>query len=301
VLTAAGSGWDASNVFNPAAVAEDEGVTLLYRGETPSPQAGPRNLVSALGLAFSDDGVVFRRHGRPVLTGEEWYERTAGCEDPRVVRIEGRYVLTYTAFDGTTARLCLADSDDLRTWTKRGPMFSGRGAAEAPAGVSRDAKFEDLGWTKSGAILPEQVHGRWWMYFGDTDIWAAWSEDLIDWIRVPQPVLQRRPGRFDSRLVEPGPPPLLTSQGILLIYNAADDDLRYSVAQCLIDPEQPTQVIRRSGEPLLEPETFGERSGEVPNVVFAEGLVRFRGRWLLYYGMADSAIGLAYAVGDLSL
>jgi predicted GH43/DUF377 family glycosyl hydrolase len=135
------------------------------------------------------------------------------------------------------------------------------------------------------------------MYFGDTDIWAAYSEDLRHWEVVETPVLSPRAGRFDGRLVEPGPPPLLTAEGIWLIYNSADEGLRYAVSQALFAADDPTRLLWRDDRPLLEPTTAGEIEGQVPRVVFAEGLVRFRDQWLLYYGMADSRIGVAVAEG----
>src|SRR5262249_4610866 len=161
-----------------------------------------------IGLAHSSDGFRFERHPTPVMEATEPYELPGGCEDPRLVRIDDRFYLTYTAYDGQTARLCLAESDSLERWIKQGPLFPERG------------------WTKPGATLHQPIHGRYWMSFGDPPLWAAHSTDLPRWEVVEPPVLSRRPGQFDSRLVEPGPPPLLTSDGIWLIYNSADADLR---------------------------------------------------------------------------
>ena len=89
------------------------------------------------------------------------------------------------------------------------------------------------------------------------------------------------------------PPPLMTDEGILLLYNGADDDLVYASGQALIDADDPTHVVARSEDPFLEPSAQLEYEGQVPNVVFIEGLVRFQDRWFLYYGMGDSGIGVA--------
>jgi predicted GH43/DUF377 family glycosyl hydrolase len=131
------------------------------------------------------------------------------------------------------------------------------------------------------------------MYFGDTNIWAAHSPDGIQWTTIQEPVLRPRDGHFDSRLVEPGPAPIRTDDGILLIYNGADDDLVYGVGQVLLDPENPTQVLDRTAQPFLSPTTELERGGQISNVVFAEGLARLGNTWFLYYGMGDSGIGVA--------
>lgn len=276
ILLPTGSTWEAKDVFNPATWADDETVYMLYRAED-STGIGTWNGTSRIGLATSSDGLRFDRIPDPVLEPTEPWELPGGCEDPRLVKIEDTFYLTYTAFDGDTARLALATSPDLHTWTKHGLMFP------------------DRGWTKSGAILPTPIDGTYWMYFGDTNLWAAYSTDRIHWTVVEDPVLTPRDGAFDSRLVEPGPPPLMTEDGILLLYNGANDSLRYATGQALFDPEDPTQLLARSETPFLEPTARLEETGQVPNVVFIEGLVRFRGRWHLYYGMGDSGIGVALA------
>ena len=106
-------------------------------------------------------------------------------------------------------------------------------------------------------------------------------------------ILGRRPGMFDSRVVEPGPPPMMTPEGILLVYNGADDRLVYRTGWALFDRHDPTRVIARSARPIFEPERGWELAGQVPNVVFVEGLVRDGDRWLFYYGGADKHIGVA--------
>ena len=122
----------------------------------------------------------------------------------------------------------------------------------------------------------------------------ASSTDLVTWSDVlDRPVLPRREGRFDSRVTEPGPPPIVTDAGILLIYNGADDRLVYRTGWALFDRQDPTRLLARSDRPLFEPTTTWEKVGQVPNVVFVEGLVVEPTRWLLYYGGADKYVGVA--------
>lgn len=274
ILTPRGDTWEAKDVFNPAAWSEGDSVWLLYRAEDTT-GTGRWHGTSRIGLAHSPDGLRFEREPEPVLVPTEEWELPGGCEDPRVVKVGDTFWLTYTAYDGETARLALASSPDLHSWTKHGRIFP------------------DRGWTKSGAILGTPIRGTYWMYFGDTSIWAAHSTDLLNWTVVEEPVLRPRPGTFDERLVEPGPPPLLTEQGILLLYNAADSALVYRAGQALFDPDDPTRLIARSETPFLTPTTVLEQTGQVANVVFAEGLVDFRDQWFLYFGMGDSGIGVA--------
>ncbi len=229
-------------------------------------------------LADSSDGVHFRRLNITVLYPTLKWEIGSGCEDPGIVEVNGTYYMTYTAYDGETARLALARSKDLIHWEKLGLVLP------------------DWGWCKSGAILPVKVNGRYIMYFGDSNIWIAYSSDMIHWVTDRDwAVLRPRKGFFDSKLVEPGPPPILTDHGILLIYNGADEDNRYSIGWVLFSLDDPSKVIARSSEPILEPTLLWERDGQVPNVVFATSLVDTGDKWLLYYGSADTYVGLAVA------
>ena len=307
--------WEEKDVFNPAAVVRNGLVHLLYRAEdTVGRFAG----TSRIGLATSRDGLMFARRPEPVLypakDAFQQYEWEGGCEDPRVVETDdGRYVMTYTAYDGKTARLCVAESRDLIAWTKHGPAF-----AKAAEGRYRDR------WSKSGAIVCElradrvvatRIDNRYWMYWGDTDLFLASSPDLVSWTPVERPAEGERPaglasaltprrGRFDSALVEPGPPAMVTPRGILLLYNSANrqaagdptlPEMAYSAGQALFDLKDPGALISRTTAPFLSVRTEHETIGQVGNVCFVEGLVRFNGRWLLYYGMGDSKIGVAAA------
>jgi beta-1,2-mannosidase len=305
--------WEAKDVFNPAAIVRSGLVHLIFRAQdTVGRPAG----TSRLGLATSRDGIHFERRPTPVLYPDNdamrRYEWEGGCEDPRVVETEGgKYLLTYTTYDGTTARLAVASSTDLLRWTKHGLAFQG-------------GQFRDR-WSKSGAIvcrregsrtIAARIAGRYWMYWGDTDIFLATSENGLDWMPVERPgstegaatlasIVSPRQRRFDSALVEPGPPALLTADGILLLYNGAnrrtsgDPDLpemAYSGGQALFDPQDPAAIIGRATSPFITIRTAHEVTGQVGNVCFVEGLVAFNGRWLLYYGMGDSRIGVASAL-----
>jgi predicted GH43/DUF377 family glycosyl hydrolase len=283
ILEPRGSGFEAAGVFNPAVVKHDGRYVMLYRAQDAKK-------TSRLGLATSSDGVHFTREPEPVLVPEAEYERDGGVEDPRLVKIGATFYLTYTAYDGKDAQLALATSSNLRRWHRRGVIM--------PANRGR----WNVHWTKAGAILDAPVNGKWWMYYmadaaGAYDqMGVAWSDDLVRWTEaLDAPVLPRRPGMFDSRVVEPGPPPILTPDGILLVYNGADDRLVYRTGWALFDGSDPTRVLSRSDTPIFEPQRPWEIAGQVPNVVFVEGLVREGPRWLFYYGGADSRVGVAEA------
>ena len=296
--------WAFKDVFNPATVVRGDTLLMIFRAED---SIGRHAGTSRLGLAYSFDGLRFEKEPEPVFyPGEDFmkkYEWEGGCEDPRIVESEdGRYLMTYTAYDGQTARLCVAGSSDLRRWTKQGLAF-GEGA------------YRDL-WSKSGAmvcrregdrLVATRIDGRYWMYWGDKSMHLAYSDDLLSWTPLTagdslRVVLPYRPGFFDSDLVEPGPPALLTEAGIRLIYNARNygpqrlatlPEGTYCAGQALFDAADPARLLQRTGEPFFCPERDYEVSGQVNRVVFLEGLSPFQDRWFLYYGTADSKIAVA--------
>jgi predicted GH43/DUF377 family glycosyl hydrolase len=170
----------------------------------------------------------------------------------------------------------------------------------------------NVGWTKSGAIVPEKINGKYWMYWLGTaadktdQTGLSYSTDLVHWTEATQtPVLPRRPGMFDSRVVEPGPPPILTKQGIVLIYNGADDHLVYRTGVAIFDRRDPRKLLSRTDQPSFAPEKDWEKVGQVPNVTFVEamvlvktkdeGLVQKDYRYFFYYGAADKYVGVAEA------
>jgi predicted GH43/DUF377 family glycosyl hydrolase len=153
------------------------------------------------------------------------------------------------------------------------------------------------------------VNGKYWMYFGVPDLHIATSDNLLDWTPLEDAdgrlvrVLSPRPGYFDSWLVEAGPPALLGPKGILVLYNAGNSATYgqpglparvYTGGQALFDARTPFKLIARSDAPFIRPTESYERTGQyAEGTTFVEGLVPFRGRWFLYYGTADSRVGVA--------
>ena len=313
--------WEERNVLNPAAIVKNDTVFMLYRAQD---QWG----TSRIGLAYSTDGLHFEKRATPVFFPDqdpqktfEWNYRKEegvpysldckscyfdGVEDPRIVQSEtGSYIMTYTAYDGKTAQMSIASSKDLIHWEKHGLIL-------------KDDKYKDY-WSKSGSIVTQRmgnqqvavkIKGTYWMYFGDTNLFMATSEDLIHWTPLedaekgtPVSVLNPRSGYFDSRLVEPGPYALYDeNKGILLIYNASnaanfnDPELpkfTYAAGQALFNAEAPYKLEKRTRSYFIYPDKEYEKVGEVNEVCFVEGLVYFNNQWFLYYGTADSKIAVA--------
>lgn len=284
VVSPQGAIWESAGTFNPAVVVHNGKFVMLYRAQDA---AG----TSRLGYAESSDGIHFTRRAEPVLSPEADYEKEGGVEDPRLQMIGNTYYLTYTGYNKKDAQLCLATSKDLLHWERKGvilPAYKGNW---------------NQGWTKSGAIAPEKIDGKFWMYWLGTaadktdQMGLSFSDDLTHWTEATRtPVLPRRPGKFDSRVVEPGPPPLLTKDGLVLVYNGADDKLVYRTGVAVFDRKDPRKLISRTDNPIFEPEKEWEKAGQVPNVIFVEGMARQGNRWLFYYGGADKYVGVAEAL-----
>ena len=291
VLRPSGDGWQSANVYNPAAAVHDDRVVLLYRAHSD-------DRVSRIGYAVSDDGLHFEVETSPVLEPTEAYEE-GGCEDPRLTCIDGVFHLTYTGFDGTSALLCLATSTDLRSWTKHGPLFPDLDTWKTVEWAK--AHRSGRPWNKAGGIVPIQIGGRWHMYVGEGAIYHATSPDLRTWTVDDAPLVEGRPGTWDADLVEVGAPPVVVDDRLVMLVNGASFISRekglvdYRCGQISFALDDPRRLVERTDEPWLAPSTPEERAGLVPNVTFVEGLVRFRGRWLAYYGQSDTTTGVAVA------
>lgn len=286
VLRPAAPPWMEAGAFNPAAIVREGKTVLLFR-------ARDTQGTSRIGYAESADGLHFKIDPHPALEPAAPYEIGGGVEDPRVLRIGTIYYMTYTGYNRHDAQLCLATSTDLRHWRRRGVILPAYHGAWI------------TGWTKSGAIVPERINGKWWMYYlgtrrdpdgKDRDYMGlARSDDLLHWSdATKQPVLDRRPSGFDDRVMEPGPPPLVTSAGILLLYNGANDKLVYGPGWILFDRADPRRVLARCEKPFMQPSLVWERVGTVPNVIFLEGVTARSDDPLDltgYYGGADRYTG----------
>lgn len=304
--------WQKADVFNPGAIVKNDTVFLLFRAEdNPAAILGGRT--SRIGLAYSTNGIDFTKHPKPVLFPDndkfsQW-DQPGGIEDPRIVETpDGTYIMLYTSWNKDIARLSSATSTDLKNWTKQGPVFEN----------AYNGKFLNE-WSKSGSIVTELVNGRliakkingkYLMYWGELFVNLATSSNGVDWeptltetgelLHSFKPTLND----FDSHLTEPGPPALFTDAGILLLYNGKNlsgegstdkfPEGTYCGGQVLFDKNDPTKMIERLDTPFICPSLPHEVSGQYKaGTTFIEGLVYFKDKWFLYYGTADSMVGLA--------
>ncbi len=220
--------WEALHTFNPAAIVRNGKVYVLYRAEDNSGAMEIGGHTSRLGLAESDDGIHFKRMPAPVFYPAEDDQKArewpGGVEDPRIVeREDGTYVLTYTQWNRTDLFGRHCEFERPEHWTKHGPAF-----LTASSGKYATLKYKSAGIVTrldKGRLIAAKIDGRYWMYWGEGSIRLATSADLIHWDPVegaqgrPVELLRPRAGHFDSTFPETGPPPVLTSAGIVVLYN----------------------------------------------------------------------------------
>lgn len=309
--------WKSMATFNPAAIVKNDTLFVLFRSEEKRGNDGIGSHTSRIGLAYSVDGVNYTILPEPIFCptndSQKEYEYPGGTEDPRIVETEdGKFVMTYTQWNQKVPRLAVATSDDLRNWKKHGPILE----------EWKDGKYHNQE-SKSGAIVTRlidgklkatKINGKYWMYFGVPHIWLASSADLVNWEPVENyegnlsPVLSPRPGYFDSWLVEAGPPPVLTDEGIVVLYNAGNSEnigqkglanRVYTGGQALFDKNEPWKLLERQNVPFIEPKLDFEKSGQYKDgTTFIEGLVYFKKDWFLFYGTADSMVGVVKLILD---
>jgi len=258
--------WESKLVFNPAAVFQNGLFNLLYR-------AVGDDDISRIGYAVSADGYEFLRFDKPVFSPRGIAE-SKGCEDPRIVSLGNTYYMTYTAYSLKGIRVSLASTRNFIQWERHGVVL--------PDMENKDA-----------VLFPEKVNGRYVMLHRPMDpprsIWIAYSDDLLAWgdsKKVMTPV----EGRWDSVGIGSASPPVRTDKGWLLIYHGIDEMSVYRLGVVLLDLNDPSRVIRRHPDPILEPEEDYELRGEVREVVFGCGICEVEDRYFIYYGAADRVI-----------
>jgi len=320
--------WETKKLYNPGIIFYDNKYHMFYRAV-----GSDENWKSSIGYASSDDGENFQKFNDPLLSGETEFEKR-GLEDPRITKIDDIFYMSYAAYDGITPRLSIATSLDLKNWQKQDFAFSDWQFAQA-GGIFTSfdddnkpfVKPQSAEWSKSGAIFPEKINGKFLMLFGEHRIWFATSDDGIKWVGDQTPFLgPRSENYFDNTFVETGPPPIKTEKGWLVLYHGIDEKNCYRIGFLLLDLDDPRKILWRSDEPIFEPKENYETSGMVdvmpggtdkmekmsdfelnnfiaeknskgamPKIVFCCGAVVVNGTLRIYYGASDSVICTATA------
>lgn len=236
--------------------------------------------LSHLRLAWSEDGVAFTAETAPALSGRAPLS-TFGVEDCRVVEIDGRFLLTYTAVSEWGVGVGLSETRDWRAFVHHGIVIPPH--------------------NKDCAIFPRRVGGEYWclhrpsgLGLGGNFIWVARSPDLLHW-GGHACIAQTRPGAWDEERIGGGAAPIETDRGWLELYHGASKKDGYSLGALLLDRDDPTRVLARSAEPLFRPEAPYELTGFYGKVVFTNGHVVEGDRVTVYYGAADEVVCAATA------
>lgn len=319
LLSKSGLAFESEGVCNPAAIRVGDSVNLYYR-------AVRKGNHSTVGFCRLEGPLtVADRWKKPLISPEFEYEQH-GVEDPRIVMIEGKYYLTYTAFDGVNALGALAISDDGIHFEKKGilvPQLPYTEFAELQKQTGRVSEryhtdhqlyatlpkpiHEIQLWDKDVIFFPRKINGQFVFLHRirpgiqlvaiedlaslTPEYWKAYLENLQDHILL-DPVYAH-----ESKYIGGGCPPIETDSGWLMIYHGAEDTAEGTVysacAAALLDPDDPGKVIARLPNALFAPEYQWEKKGVVNNVVFPTGTSIFGDTLFIYYGAADTRLACA--------
>jgi predicted GH43/DUF377 family glycosyl hydrolase len=267
-----------NSIFNAGAIKFDGGYLLLCRVEMPSGR-------SSFVLAKSKNGVNFKVDSKPCLTPEdhgEYYKYTEwGIEDPRIVKLDDSYFITYTGYSKFMPLVMLAETKDFNTFKIHGPITE-------PS-------------NKDCSIFPEKINGYYWKMDrpsceGRSDIWLSKSPDLFYW-GEHKFLIEPTAGTWEQNKIGGSTPPVRTKDGWLLLYHGVRGfgiSYIYKIGVMLLDINDPSKIIGKSNEPIVLPDHDYERIGDVGNVVFTNGwVVEDNGDVNIYYSGADMNICLA--------
>lgn len=304
--------WEALVTTNPGAWHdEDSGkVVLIYRA------AGNDHLHRIyLGLATSEDGFNFHRSSdQPFLaTSDESHWDAGSVEDPRIVKFDDWYFITYAAVPvlpgqywlNKGARFQIADRSNAfpialkENLTRTGLLLTKDFRQVYRAGYISDATVDD----RDVIIFPEKVGSKFvtlhrpMQFCGEgfsnarPAIWIAFSDDLLEHKRMR--LLAQVEYEWEADKIGGAAPPIRTEDGWLMLYHAVGKDKRYRVGAMLLDLNDPTCILARTPAPIYEPEAWYEMDGIYPGITFPCGNVVIGETLFVYYGGADQYCGVA--------
>lgn len=307
--------WENLVTCNPAAWYESGKFSLLYR-------AAGNDLEHHIyiGLAESDDGFHFRRvQSAPVLAPTPDNFDAGTVEDPRVVRFSNEYYLTYAFRPYSPGQYWKYEYDQVVAppHAPEAPKCLSRNVGNTALAVSTDLRtFKKIGRVTEPSLddrdvilFPEKIGGRFYMlhrpkeYVGAAygteypAIWIKSSDDLMSW-NVPSKLLMKGREWWEEK-IGGSAPPLRTDAGWLMLYHGVDRNFVYRVGACILDIDDPTKVLYRTRDFILEPETPFEKEGLYKwGVVFPTGNVIVDGTLYVYYGASDQYCCVATAHVD---
>ena len=278
--------WEAKATFNPAAIYEDGKVHIIYR-------AMSHDDTSVFGYASSVDGIhIDERLSMPIYVPRASFEQklrpgNSGCEDPRLTKLDNRFYMFYTAFDGYIPRVAFTSisvKDFLaKRWNWEMPIVI------TPPGID----------DKDSCLLSKKINGKYVIFHRAQENMRI---NFVESLAFKENQLLEHSGYlikpmkeyWDNRKFGISPPPLATKKGwLLLFHRVTKPESIYKVEALLLDIDNPTKVIAETDATLFEPETDYEKIGQISNVVFPCGAVLLKNEIFLYYGGADEVVGVA--------
>lgn len=266
--------WEAGGIFAPAVVHDNGKWRMLYR-------AYGKDKISRLGYAESDDGIVWKKYKRPRVVPDKSLLESSGVEDPRIIKMVDKYLISYTAFAETKryvkTRIRILETYDFIKFKHITPSFM------------KHWRKND----KDGVLFPEKINGLYYMLHRlEPNIQFSSSSNLRRWSDAAI-MLAPSAQKWESWKIGAGAPPIKTSIGWLAFYHGVSCDKKYSMGAAIFDCNAPSKVLYRLPYPVLTPEALYEREGVVPNVVFGTSAIEVGNEYRLYYGASDDAIAAA--------
>lgn len=310
--------FECDGVLNPAVIKDNENIHLFYR-------AVAKGNISTIGYCLLSNPLqIQERFNYPVIVTEFEYEKH-GVEDPRIVKIDDIFYLTYTAYDGINALGALATSKDLKVWKKHGIIVPEITYEEfkffTEIDKSHDEKYvrfnefqishqenteEVYLWCKNLVFFPRKINNKFYFLLRikpDIQIVAGIEkiEDLTSsfwnnyFLHFKEHIVISPKHQHEISYIGSGCPPIETAQGWVIIYHGVHDSVEgyvYSACVALLDLDNPEKEISRLPYPLFEPQEKWELKGEVNNVCFPTGSVLEDDTLYIYYGAADQRIAV---------
>ena len=300
--------WEKEGVFNPGVIVENNQIHIIYR-------AIRCENYSRLGYLKLKSEKEIEKYEYPIITPTEDYEKQ-GVEDPRITKIDNKYLLTYTAYDGKNARIAVAESENLLNFRKLGIISPNLTFLEAINITETDRyknfwkkQIQEKGeniiiWDKDGCLFPEKINGKYALLHRiEPDIQIVYFEDFFElkhkdfweeyFRKFEEKIVMKPKYKWEEEKIGSGAPPIKTDYGWLLLYHGVDKNRIYRAGLSLLDIENPNKEIARLQFPLFEPYYEWERNGNVPNVVFPTGAFIKDEILYIFYGCADKRIGFA--------
>ena len=305
--------WESLVVCNPGVIFDKGRFHMLYRCA-----GNDARHVIRFGLATSTDGLKFKRASNHPILSPSVDGEDAGCiEDPRIVKIDGRFLITYAYRPYFPRKYWLAAGNAAyNPHDKTQPRAFGENLTSSGLLMSTDLKkFRRLGRItdptlddRDAILFPEKIKGQYALLhrpmqwtgpqYGTKHpaMWICFGGDPLKW---GQDYLLAK-GKFPwERKIGGSTPPLKHKKGWFVIYHGVDGQGIYRAGAMVLDLKDPRKVLARTPEPILSPEAEYEWKGLYPHgVVFPTANVVVGGKLFVYYGCADKFICVATANFD---